>query len=65
MNWEDSKNIVNGESVIIRELEEIYTVNFKESETVEFKKSISELDSALKNFMRFFKQQRRHIIFWN
>ena len=53
MNWEDSKNIVNGESVIIRELEEIYTVNFKESETVEFKKSISELDSALKTLCAF------------
>jgi len=53
MNWEDSKSIVNGESVIIRELEEIYTVNFKESETVEFKKSISELDSALKTLCAF------------
>jgi len=41
------------DSIIIRELEAIYRTNFKETETVEFKKSISEIDSALKTLCAF------------
>jgi len=48
-----SKNISVENSIIIRELEELYRTNFRETETVEFKKSISEIDSALKTICAF------------
>lgn len=50
---EESKNIIENDVVIIRELEELYRVDFKETETVEFKESISELDRALKTLCAF------------
>ena len=42
-----SENLSTENSIVIRELEELYNVNFKESESIEFKKSISEIDSVL------------------
>lgn len=41
------------DAIVIKELEELYMASFKESETVEFKKSVSELDSALKTICAF------------
>jgi ATP-dependent DNA helicase RecG len=58
-----SKNISVENSIIIRELEELYRTNFKETETVEFKKSISELDSALKTICAFLNNKGGTIYF--
>ena len=58
-----SKNISVENSIIIRELEELYRTNFKETETVEFKKSISEIDSALKTICAFLNNKGGTIYF--
>jgi len=51
------------DSIIIRELEEIYRTSFKETETVEFKKSISEIDSALKTLCAFLNNKGGRLYF--
>ena len=51
------------DAIVIKELEELYMASFKESETVEFKKSVSELDSALKTICAFLNNRGGAVYF--
>ena len=47
------EKIKNSYPFLVKEIEEIFDSRLKESETVEFKKSVSEIDSALKQYALF------------
>ncbi len=58
-----TEKIKNSYPFLVKEIEEIFDSRLKESETVEFKKSVSELDSALKTICAFLNNDGGSIYF--
>ena len=57
------EKIKNSYPFLVKEIEEIFDSRLKESETVEFKKSVSEIDSALKTICAFLNNKGGSVYF--
>ncbi|MHB1377464.1 MAG: AlbA family DNA-binding domain-containing protein, partial [Candidatus Humimicrobiaceae bacterium] len=63
MNTNQIDKITISYPYLVKEIEEIFDLRLKESETVEFKKSVSEIENAIKTICAFLNNNGGSIYF--